>query len=197
MTWTLSPPGLTGKRYFRCGKFHSLVTTSEQRVILCHRPPLQLDPAWPGGGGTESPRCSGDLLSAHSSPGGRDVALRGRGSQHHLPPGRREHTPTGVYTDELRPIPRDWRSWRSSCRNNGRPSHPQQITPSPGCGPARAGLLAGPSSTVGGTRAPGSGDGAHRSPCPWSPAQGFWPHGMAQESVWGDARVEAAGQPQA
>ena len=105
--------------------------------------------------------------------------------------------PSGVYTDELRPIPRDWRSWRSSCRNDGHPSHPQQITPSLGCGPARAGLLAGPSSTVGGTRAPGSGDGAHRSQCPWSPAQGFRPHGMARGSVWGDARVEAAGQLQA
>lgn len=105
--------------------------------------------------------------------------------------------PAGVCTGELRPIPRDCRSWRSSCRNDGSLSHPQQISPSPGCGPTTAGLLAGPSSTVGGTRAPGSGDGAHRSRCPWSPAQGFRPHGTARGSVWGDACVEATGQPQA
>lgn len=112
-----------------------------------------------------------------------------------LPDAESTPAPAGVYTNELRP--EGLEILEILLLKRWEPLPPPTNHPLPSCGPARAGLLAGSSSTVGGTRAPGSGDGAHRSRCPWSPAQGFRPHRTARGSVWGDACVEATGQPQA
>ena len=99
-----------------------------------------------------------------------------------------ESGPLRVYVEELKPTPEGdleillQKRWVSP---------PQRGTPRPqGCGPPRGW-------GVGGTKAPGTGNRAQRSPSPQSLAQGCGAkrpsHKVALGSVWGEARVQDAG----
>lgn len=82
-------------------------------MVLCHCP-LFIRPGLAWRGGTESPLWGGTSFlppPAQVAQTGHSKAVADSGIS--LLDAEGTPMPPRVYMDELRPIPRDWRSWRS------------------------------------------------------------------------------------